>query len=587
MNLGLETALTPTGGMDAASTAAASPTPGSNGKGHPAAAVFGQLMAKALQQQAQGQGSARPADASAQAQPGAAGETPEAQALLAQLGALGTDTEAATDGEDEAGTASSPAQNAAVLGLPVWMPPLQGLPAVQQITVGPSLQAITGTAAPPDAQSLAAFARQQGLDTAAIAWLMNPTTRGGSDLPLPGAAPAHLAATPSLLAGLAAAPEPALLAQATTDPLPATAMLAGTKAARTDSQAAAGAAWPTAATSLGADLLRAGPTGLAGAAQVLPTPLQGAAAGPAPGQAPGATPTTPTSPTTPTLDAAGATSATVGLGAPGTLNTALMGQGSADPLGAAGAELGQLRWSQALAAAQANPQNLAGATVNLPATSTAWAEIGLDLSGDAGGAGDADPDTASDTPTQGGLGSPTLPTPLAADGQGLHKTQALAFQARLAAQTSLASGPGQGSDQMQQLSEKMADAIGERMLRELEKGQLNLRLSLKPAHLGHIEVEMRLRAGELDATFAAPQAATRELLQEGLARLRDSLAQAGMDVANLNVKNGQNRQNGGDSTAGQRQSAPKAAPSDAADSPVASVESTPRARRSDGWDVMV
>ena len=140
---------------------------------------------------------------------------------------------------------------------------------------------------------------------------------------------------------------------------------------------------------------------------------------------------------------------------------------------------------------------------------------------------------------------------------------------------------------MQQLSEKMADAIGERMLRELEKGEMNLRLSLKPAHLGHIEVEMRLRAGELDATFAAPQAATRELLQDGLARLRDSLAQAGMDVANLNVKNGQNRQNGGDSTAGQRKSASKASTNDAADNSVASVESAPRPRRSDGWDVMV
>ena len=279
------------------------------------------------------------------------------------------------------------------------------------------------------------------------------------------------------------------------------------------------------------------------------------------------------------------TAGAAGLLPPTSLSLETTAAGGPSALGSPNGDVGHLRWSQAIAAAQANPQNPAGANVNMPATSTAWAEISLDLSGDAD-----DPtgsDASADNASQGALTNPPPATPLTADAQGLHKAQALAFQARLAAQPGLASGLGQGSDQMQQLSEKMADAIGERMLRELEKGEMNLRLSLKPAHLGHIEVEMRLRAGELDATFAAPQAATRELLQDGLARLRDSLAQAGMDVANLNVKNGQNRQNGGDSTAGQRKFAQKDNTSEATDNTVATVESTPRPRRSDGWDVMV
>ena len=143
------------------------------------------------------------------------------------------------------------------------------------------------------------------------------------------------------------------------------------------------------------------------------------------------------------------------------------------------------------------------------------------------------------------------------------------------------------SDQMQQLSEKMADAIGERMMREIERGHWNLRLMLKPAHLGHIEVEMRLHAGGLEASFTTPQAATKELLQDGLDQLRSKLNEMGMDIANLDVKTGQNRQNGGDPTPGQQASSGDASPRDSAEQPVQTTGLSSRPRRADGWDVMV
>ena len=556
LGLGIETALTPTGSVDGGATAGAG-APGaaaSNSKANPAAAVFGQLMAKALQQQAKGQ--AGTGQATAQVGQVTGDKDADAAALLAMLGVTTESDPAQSEGDASAETLTD--QSAAAQGLPLWMPPLEGMPAVQQITVGPSLKAITGTTALPDANSLAAFARQQGLDTAAIAWLMNPAARGASDLPLPGSS----AATSAALALPPSGAAPTLPTSTRADPVgPQSASLLGTANALS-----ATLGNPQASTAIGSsgavntDGLTTANAALAhSAAKLLPdgTPAgaQIGAAGPG------------------------------GLLQPTSLSLETTAAGGPSALGSPNGDVGHLRWSQAIAAAQANPQNPAGANVNMPATSTAWAEISLDLSGDAD-----DPtgsDASADNASQGALTNPPPATPLTADAQGLHKAQALAFQARLAAQPGLASGLGQGSDQMQQLSEKMADAIGERMLRELEKGEMNLRLSLKPAHLGHIEVEMRLRAGELDATFAAPQAATRELLQDGLARLRDSLAQAGMDVANLNVKNGQNRQNGGDSTAGQRKFAQKDNTSEATDNTVATVESTPRPRRSDGWDVMV
>ena len=549
LGLGIETALNPAGGVDGGGTAGA-PGAAAAGKTHPAAAVFGQLMAKALQQQATAQG-----QAGGEPQAATTGDQPEAT-LLAMLGASPDSEPSEGEGPQGANTPASP--DAAALGLPVWMPALHGLPAVQQITVGPSLQAITGASPAPDAHSLTAFARQQGLDTAAIAWLMNPSARGGSDLPLPGAGlptSAALAVPQTTPAGASAADllSAGLLSGA---PLQATAPLPTAAAPGAGSLAAA-----LASAGLPAEwapgLAQSGMAGQVANAAAVAAIATGSATAP------------------------GSWSPTTGLPTGLDMGT----PDSPLTLGHPGSDLSPLRWSQAIAAAQANPQNPSGANVNLPATSTVWAEIALDLSSDGGGS-DAS-DEPADQANPGGLAAQAAPSPLAGDGQGLHKSQALAFQARLAAQPGLASNLGLGSDQMQQLSEKMADAIGERMLRELEKGEMNLRLSLKPAHLGHIEVEMRLRAGELDATFAAPQAATRELLQDGLARLRDSLAQAGMDVATLNVKNGQNRQNGGDSTAGQRKFTPKDNGSDPTDNTVASVESAPRPRRSDGWDVMV
>ena len=582
MNLGLEKALPPAGGLDAGNSAAPPPATASQGKAHPAAAVFGQLMAEALQQQAKGQGTGTPSRA--QGEPGAAGanETVDGNAELAAAGSGESDA-AAVSASDAPGasTDATPDHSSTLLGLPLWMPPQGGMPAVQQITVGPSLQAITGTTPPPDAHSLAAFARQQGLDTAAIAWLMNPV-RAGSDLPVPGPntppPAATLAATP---AALTLASVPASAAQPPGS-LP-TSLTASLAAMASATGAAPTAPLPIASASVPG--LAGGP--LTGAA-ALPDPSLGGAGMRGRGAA-ALLPEGLASVATGVAQGAGATTSAAPAGAPLTAGPAatleLLTPDGARPVFHAHSELGHVRWSQALAAAQANPQNPSGANVNAPSTSTAWAQISLDLSDLAGDSGT--PDESANSPSQGGMGAQGSAAAVVGDGQGLHKAQALSFQARLAAQPAMASSQAAGSDQMLQLTEKMADAIGERMLRELEKGQLKLRLSLKPAHLGHIEVEMRLRAGELDATFAAPQAATRELLQDGLARLRDSLTQAGMDVANLDVKNGQNRQNGGDSTAGQRKSAPKAASSDTTDTTVASVESAPRPRRSDGWDVMV
>lgn len=175
-------------------------------------------------------------------------------------------------------------------------------------------------------------------------------------------------------------------------------------------------------------------------------------------------------------------------------------------------------------------------------------------------------------------------------GSGDSRAAKIPDSASAAAPARPASGPGHAerAESFQTQADKMGQAIGQRMLSEIEKGHWHLKMMLRPAQLGHIEVEMRLRGGELDAQFTAPQALTRELLQDGMHRLKDTLTQMGMDVANMQVKDGSARSGGGDSTPGQsQQGRAPAAPNRAAE-PVVTAQ-TPVSRRtpSDGWDVLV
>ena len=182
------------------------------------------------------------------------------------------------------------------------------------------------------------------------------------------------------------------------------------------------------------------------------------------------------------------------------------------------------------------------------------------------------------------------PTPLS--GHGSHRLDPAAA-ARQDAQNAdaNASAPdaalAQRSENVQNLAEKMGQAVGQRILSEIEKGQWHLKLSLRPATLGHIEVEMRMRSGELDAVFTAPQAMTRELLQDGMAKLKETLNQMGMDVASMQVGDGQTRQRGGESTPGQMSKSINTGVN-ASESTTTSAVNAPRMKMGqDGWDVLV
>ena len=139
--------------------------------------------------------------------------------------------------------------------------------------------------------------------------------------------------------------------------------------------------------------------------------------------------------------------------------------------------------------------------------------------------------------------------------------------------------------QIQDLADKLGKAMGERLQEQLEKGEWKLQLKLNPAHLGKIDVELDMSAAGLDAVFKTDNQLTRELIAQGMNKLKDSLAQSGMTVANVWVNSENQKGSGGNSTP--RQSSGSEATVNAAVGEVKAAESRIKElRSSDAWDTL-
>lgn len=90
----------------------------------------------------------------------------------------------------------------------------------------------------------------------------------------------------------------------------------------------------------------------------------------------------------------------------------------------------------------------------------------------------------------------------------------------------------------QALSQKFAEQLGQRLIQQVQKGHWRAELELHPKSLGRIDVKLDFINGQLDGHFQTHNPLTRELLVEGLPRLREWLQQTGTQVANLEVNSG-------------------------------------------------
>ena len=106
------------------------------------------------------------------------------------------------------------------------------------------------------------------------------------------------------------------------------------------------------------------------------------------------------------------------------------------------------------------------------------------------------------------------------------------------------------AEQYEKLSQRLGEALGQRLASQIARGVWKVELALKPQDLGNIEIKLDMKDGALEASFKATEALTRDLISDGLPKLKEALAQSGMEVAQLNVNVRQDSQNGGNPTPG-------------------------------------
>jgi hypothetical protein len=90
-------------------------------------------------------------------------------------------------------------------------------------------------------------------------------------------------------------------------------------------------------------------------------------------------------------------------------------------------------------------------------------------------------------------------------------------------------------DDYMQLSRQLADALGKRLTAQIQQGSWRVEMDLHPKTLGRIEVQLEMKNGEIEARFLTANAATRDLINEGMPRLREAFQEHGTETAYVDV----------------------------------------------------
>lgn len=87
-----------------------------------------------------------------------------------------------------------------------------------------------------------------------------------------------------------------------------------------------------------------------------------------------------------------------------------------------------------------------------------------------------------------------------------------------------------------QNQERLQRAMGERVMQMVESGKWDTEMELYPARLGTVRIRMSMENSELQLVMTSQSSAVKELLEAGLPRLRDSLQEQGIQLANSSVQ---------------------------------------------------
>ena len=443
--------------------------------------------------------------------------------------------------------------------------------ALQTLNLGNQFSVITAASPLPDPNSLAQFARAQGLSESAVQALfgdlsVTPTTDTATTL---ATDPTTLNAANMGLLGFPTNPLALPVTPTATTPALPTATSGDTNTLTL---------LPSAAT-LG--WIQAHPNSLTISDQVT-TPLWA--------QAPHLSATTPkASDVNALMQAAGATGVLQALGG---MNAApSQALGSVDQLAEIAPEMGPLDAMRMRMVPAWESMTRQLAQLNGSNQAAAWGQLTTNLLNSKGQGGDGkevlldlgadDPNIMSALDALQDQNNSSFVNP--DSGRNTASTGALGAAATSAALAN--PGMTDRAAQIQDMADKLGKAMAERLQDQLEKGEWKLQLKLNPAHLGKIDVELDMNASGLDAVFKTDNLLTRELIAQGMPKLKDSLSQSGMTVANVWVNSENQRGSGGNSTPRQNNGSDNSV--NATVTEVAATESRIKDLRSnDAWDTL-
>jgi flagellar hook-length control protein FliK len=101
-----------------------------------------------------------------------------------------------------------------------------------------------------------------------------------------------------------------------------------------------------------------------------------------------------------------------------------------------------------------------------------------------------------------------------------------------------------GDSAAQIAARQMQNQLGQQLQRMVKEGRWQANLSLNPARLGHVNINLLMEDGVLQTQILSANAGVRELLEASLPRLKDQLEQSGMQLSSVSVgshNTGQNK----------------------------------------------
>lgn len=121
--------------------------------------------------------------------------------------------------------------------------------------------------------------------------------------------------------------------------------------------------------------------------------------------------------------------------------------------------------------------------------------------------------------------------------QGLNNPAFIRSEAQVQYQVSIKPS-GEPAQQMQEMIQKFSPVMQQQLLTMVKQGVQHAEIRLDPPELGHMMVRIQVHGDQTQVQFQVMQHQTKDLVEQAIPRLRELLAEQGMQLTDSNVSQG-------------------------------------------------